>query len=150
MGSPLPMFEPKLLASYSAGRIVTGLNVGYLFRQKQSVEDAAGNVVYEQTMALTWNAGIGVDVFSFYKPQGLRIALEWNGMAGINFESLTETPMELLLGAKYRSPKGLIFSLGAGPGSSSGATPPVCFTASRACGAGWARRPKVRRSPSRP
>jgi outer membrane protein OmpA-like peptidoglycan-associated protein len=113
MGSPLPTFEPQLLTAYTNGRVIAALNVGFLIRQSQTVGD------YEQQSALTWNAGVGYDVFDFYKPHGLRIAAEMNGQAGINFDSLVETPMEILLGAKYRTRNDLIISAGAGPGSSS-------------------------------
>ncbi len=119
MGSPLPAFEPKVLTSYTAGRVVAGLNVGFLIRESQTV----GN--YDQTSALTWNAGVGVDIFDFYKPHGLRIAAEMNGQAGINFDSLIETPMEILIGAKYRTPNGLIISAGAGPGASTAVGTPA-------------------------
>jgi outer membrane protein OmpA-like peptidoglycan-associated protein len=119
MGSPLPTFEPQLLASYTAGRVIAGLNVGFLIRESQSVGD------YEQKSALTWNAGVGVDIFDFYKPNGLRIAAEMNGQAGINFESLVETPMEVLVGAKYRTRNDLILSAGAGPGASTAVGTPA-------------------------
>ncbi len=119
LGNTTPTGEPKLLVSYNAGPIVLALNAGFLLRPKA----AASN--YTQTHALTWNAAFGFDIFDFDEPGGLRLAVETNGEAGVGFDSLVETPMEALFGAKYRTENDLILVAGAGPGMSTAVGTPA-------------------------
>jgi outer membrane protein OmpA-like peptidoglycan-associated protein len=55
-----------------------------------------------------------MDIFDFGEPGGLRVGIEVNGAAGIEFDSLAETPMEYLGGVKYRLANDMILALGAG------------------------------------
>ncbi|MCP4680404.1 MAG: OmpA family protein [Deltaproteobacteria bacterium] len=119
LGNTTPTGEPKILVSYSAGPVVLALNAGFLLRPKS----VASN--YTQTHALTWNAAFGFDIWDFDEPGGLRLAVETNGEAGIHFDSLVETPMEALLGAKYRTEDDLILIAGAGPGMSTAVGTPA-------------------------
>ncbi len=119
LGTKYPTFEPKLLASLSPGPVTIGLNVGFLLREGSSMAN------YHQTHALTWNAGMAYDIFDFYKPGGLRILLEMNGEGGVDFDSLIETPMEILAGIRYRTRQDLVVTGGIGPGTSSAVGTPA-------------------------
>jgi outer membrane protein OmpA-like peptidoglycan-associated protein len=112
MGTHLPTIEPQLLASYYLGPVVIGVNGGFLVRPETYMG------TYEQTHAVTWNAGVGWDIWDFHEPGGLRVAVETNGEAGILFEVREETPMEVLAGIKYRTRGDLIVTAGAGTGLS--------------------------------
>jgi outer membrane protein OmpA-like peptidoglycan-associated protein len=110
LGTTGPTVEPRLLASYSVGPLVLGLNAGFLVRQRSTLGE------YEQRHALTWDVGAAFDVKEFAEPGGLRIVVEAFGEAGINFDSLRETPMEALVGVKYRTRTDWVLEVGAGPG----------------------------------
>ncbi len=112
LGSTGPTVEPQILASWSPGPITVGLNAGFLVRPGTTMGS------YTQDHALTWNLGLAWDLRDFHEPGGVRVGLETNGEAGIGFDSLQETPMEVLAGVKYRTADDLILSAGAGPGLS--------------------------------
>lgn len=119
MGSTGPTVEPQVLGSYFLGQVFFALNAGFLVRPFTTMG------TYEQNHALTWNAGVGWDVWDFHEPGGLRVAVETNGEAGIGFASLQETPMEVLAGVKYRTQNDLIISAGGGPGVSNAVGTPA-------------------------
>jgi outer membrane protein OmpA-like peptidoglycan-associated protein len=110
LGATGPTVEPRLLAAYSVGPAVLALNAGFLVREATTL----GN--YQQRHALTWDLGLGFDVRDFEEPGGLRLVAEAFGEAGINFASLRETPMEALVGVKYRTRSDWILEVAAGPG----------------------------------
>jgi outer membrane protein OmpA-like peptidoglycan-associated protein len=110
LGTSGPTVEPRLLASYAIGPITLAANAGFLVRESTSL----GN--YEQRHAITWDAGAAFDVRDFEEPGGLRLLAEAFGEAGINFASLRETPMEALVGVKYRTRTDWILEVAAGPG----------------------------------
>jgi outer membrane protein OmpA-like peptidoglycan-associated protein len=114
MGPTGPTVEPRLLGSYGVGSWLVAANVGFLFRQSAYLGG------YDQRHALSWNVGAAYDVRDFDEPGGIRIAADVYGEAGINFDALGETPMEALLGVKYRTGSDLILEIGAGPGMGSG------------------------------
>jgi len=119
MGVTAPTIEPRLLGSMELGPILLALNAGFLIRPHANM----GN--YEQNNAITWNVGAAWDISDFDEPGGLRLALETNGAAGINFSTLVETPMEVLAGAKYRFENDMIMSVGGGPGISTAVGTPA-------------------------
>lgn len=119
LGTTGPTLEPRVLASYSLGPLVVGLNAGFLIRQRTSL----GN--YDQRHALTWNAGAAFDVRDFDEPGGIRIVAEAFGEVGIDFDSLKETPMEALVGVKYRTRTDWILEAGGGPGLGSAVGTPM-------------------------
>ncbi len=121
MGYRLPTVEPKILTDLSLSKLIIGLNVGFLLRPYSTL----GGGEYEQNHALTWNVGAALDVTDFDEPGGLRIALESNGEAGIGFHTLVETPMEALLGLKYRTQKDIILAAGGGVGISTAVGTPA-------------------------
>jgi len=110
LGATGPTVEPRLLASYTVGPVVLAINAGFLVRPTTTLGD------YEQRHALTWNAGAAFDVRDFDEPGGVRLVAEAFGEAGINFSTLRETPMEALVGVKYRTSSDWILEVGAGPG----------------------------------
>lgn len=119
MGAAGPTVEPQLLASLGVGPIIVGLNAGFLVRPYTELG------TYEQNHALTWNLGLGWDIFDFQEPGGLRVGVETNGEAGIAFSTIEETPMELLAGVKYRTQSDVILSAGGGPGISNAVGTPA-------------------------
>jgi outer membrane protein OmpA-like peptidoglycan-associated protein len=112
LGYKGPTAEPRLILGLDKGPIVVALNTGFLLRPGGSASN------YDQNHALTWNAGFGFDLRDFNEPGGFRLAVETNGEAGIDFDSLVETPMEALFGVKYRNKNDMILQAGAGPGMS--------------------------------
>ncbi|MDJ0761902.1 MAG: OmpA family protein [Myxococcota bacterium] len=119
LGSTGPTAEPQVLAGFRTGPAIIALNVGVLFRPEATLAN------YTQTHALTWNASFAYDIRNFDEPQGIRLAIETNGEAGIGFDSLIETPMEAILGAKYRTEQDFIITAGAGPGMSTAVGTPA-------------------------
>jgi outer membrane protein OmpA-like peptidoglycan-associated protein len=113
MGSKLPAAEPKVLIEAPAGPLILSANVGFLFRDKVSLGSQT------QTHAFTWNTGVAWDVDDFKKPNGFRVLLEANGEMDIDVDRKS-TPVEMLLGFKYRGYRDTVFSIGAGPGISRG------------------------------
>ncbi len=119
LGSPLPTVEPRALASYAIGPATVAANVGFLVRKRATMGS------YEERDALTWDVGAAFDVRNFSEPGGIRVAADVYGEAGINFDSLAETPMEALVGAKYRTQSDWILEIGAGPGIGPGVGTPA-------------------------
>ncbi|MCP4600085.1 MAG: OmpA family protein [Proteobacteria bacterium] len=119
LGYKTPTGEPKLLVAYYRGPIIIAANAGFLIRPE------ANEANYNQTHAITWNAAFGFDLRDFNEPGGVRLALETNGETSINFDTIVETPMEALVGAKYRTKNDLIIAGGCGPGMSTAVGTPA-------------------------
>jgi outer membrane protein OmpA-like peptidoglycan-associated protein len=119
MGTTAPTVEPRVLFSAGLGPVILAANAGFLVRPSASMG------AYDQGHALSWNAGAAWDVRDFSEPGGIRLALETDGEAGTGFDTLYETPMEVLAGVKYRTKNDLIIVAGAGPGVSSAVGTPA-------------------------
>lgn len=118
MGYRMMGFEPRTLLNLDFDKVIVAANVGFLVRPRATIAN------YRQNFALTWNLALAVDIYDFDEPKGLRLALETNGEAGIDFDSLVEVPMEVVYGVKYRFPKDIIMSLGSSVALTSGVGAP--------------------------
>jgi outer membrane protein OmpA-like peptidoglycan-associated protein len=118
MGSALPTFEPKLLIASPVGPVILAGDIGFLVRKTATIGDQT------QTHALTWNAGIAWDVVDFKDPDGFRVMFEASGEMDVAVD-YTSTPVETLVGFKYRGHRDMVFSIGAGPGISRGLGTPT-------------------------
>lgn len=118
MGSRLPTVEPKLLLESPVGPVILAADLGFLVRETAVIGSQT------QTHALTWNAGLAWDVEDFKKPDGFRVLLEANGEMDVDVD-YTSTPVELMLGFKYRGKTDTVFTIGAGPGIARGLGTPT-------------------------
>ena len=112
MGSRLPTFDLRLVGHMRQGKLATSLNLGWLFAATEQV------FLTRTGMALTFGAGVQYDVVE-YDSGKLALGAELFGLAHSRFESLRETPIELLGSAKA-SVADWTFFLGAGPGLTRG------------------------------
>jgi outer membrane protein OmpA-like peptidoglycan-associated protein len=118
LGSKLPSLQPLIMMESHFGALLLAANGGFIIRQEAS----AGST--RQPSAITWNVGAAFDVDDFDEPHGFRLATEFHGEAGIDFDG-TSVPVEMLVGFKYRTGNDLILTFGGGPGISRGLGTPV-------------------------
>lgn len=119
LGSELPTLGTGVVVEGHAGPVILALNGGFLVRKPAVIGS------FEQTHAITWNLGVLWDVKEFGEPGGMRLGIEANGEANINFDARSGIPIEALAGVKYRLKNDLIVTGGLGPGLSRGAGTPV-------------------------
>jgi len=102
---------PKLVSDFRFvdERLIFGADLGVHFRQAATL----GNINFGNELAFGANLAYAIIAEKFYA------GLEFYGASGFRFKSLEETPMDALLGVKYRLSK-FVFSLGGGTGISDG------------------------------
>ncbi len=119
LGSEAPTLDAGVILEGHTGPVILAMNGGFLVRKPAVIG------TFEQTHAITWNLGVAWDVKEFGEPGGLRLGIEANGQANINFDARSGIPIEALGGVKYRLPNDLVLTAGAGPGLSRGVGTPV-------------------------
>jgi outer membrane protein OmpA-like peptidoglycan-associated protein len=112
MGSRLPTFDLKLVGHKRHGKLAASVNLGWLFASTEQV------FLTRTGMGLSFGGGVQYDVYE-YEGGVLALGAELFGLAHSRFDSLRETPIELLGSAKagYQD---WTFFLGAGPGVTRG------------------------------
>lgn len=112
LGSRLPTLDLKLVGHTRQGPLVVSLNVGWLFGSTEQV------FLTRTGMGLTFGAGVQYDVYE-HASGVVSLGAELFGLAHSRFDSLAETPIELLGSAKATMDNWTFF-LGAGPGVTRG------------------------------
>ncbi|HEX6245240.1 MAG TPA: OmpA family protein [Polyangiales bacterium] len=103
-------FRPELIAELRPKPVRISFNLGtYLRKQQQLMDDPVGS-------QLTYALGLGWQVI----PRLELLGELWGSFNFKDFGSKTTTPVEWLLGAKYRSEMGLYLGLAAGRGFTRG------------------------------
>jgi outer membrane protein OmpA-like peptidoglycan-associated protein len=102
---------PRLISDFRFvnERLIFGVDAGVRLRQNATL----GNINFRDELAFGANLAYAIIAERFYA------GLEFYGAAGFRFKSTEETPIDALLGLKYRLNK-FVFSLGGGTGVTDG------------------------------
>ena len=104
--------EPRLSASFEAGRFGVGANLGYRVRPNNSFQPALTN----QDISVDDEASASVGARFALLPKELDVMVDWSGAVNVQDQETTERAGEVLAGLRAYLPMGFVATAAAGPG----------------------------------
>lgn len=104
--------EPRLTASFEAGRFGVGANLGYRVRPNNSFQPALTN----QDISVDDEASASVGARFALLPKELDVIVDWSGAVNVKDQETTERAGEVLAGLRAYLPMGFVATAAAGPG----------------------------------